>query len=324
MSAALQPDPTPPDPAAAGAGQPPTSPPTNPPSPPGPTETTLSPDDRFYSECLLSRSNPQEVTIGDRDVGIVLAGGTKSAPRVAGTYLADALLPHDAESGTLFAVRSGAMLVDLAPLTVQSLDRADVDVELCCAVQVTSPRDLIVEREPEAKLEIVVASAVRSVFGRYTAVQLNGAGPNPPDSATLIQAIRDLCTKDFQAGRGVAGLEIQRLDFNDGWAVNEEDVLEAEDPPSPAPSAASTPTSPPSDDAQLLDLLHRNPELLKEVVAACLSEATSLGMLPADARRFDAIQAVQARLSSGQRMSLRQMLRGALPDFKGGGGSGTP
>ncbi|MFN8498137.1 MAG: hypothetical protein U0641_09800 [Anaerolineae bacterium] len=324
MSAAPQPDDSaPPDNAGAsagGTGQPPSG---SSPPPPGATEPPGSDDDGFYREQPLSRSQSEGVIIGDRAVGIVLARGRKSAPYPAGKYRADALLPLDAETGTLFAVRTGTIMTDIMSMTVQSLDRADVDVELCCVVYVDDASDVIDEREPEAKLDLVVEAAARAVFGRFTSEQLNGVGPAPVNFETLIREIHTACVNDFKTGRGVAGLTIQRIDFGEGEWVVREDEGDAAPIATPPQGAPPTP-APPADDAQLLDLLDRNPALLKEVVAACLSEATSLGMLPADAGRFDAIQDAQAVLLRDQRLRLRLMVRGTLPAFKGGAGSGTP
>ncbi|MFN8484615.1 MAG: hypothetical protein U0768_16375 [Anaerolineae bacterium] len=318
MSTAPQPSVTPPDPPTppldpVDGGQPAATPAATPAVTLPPT--TISPNDRFYTEYPLSTASQDEFEIGDRDVGIVLTQGRKYGPFPPGVYTAPDLLPTGADAGTLCAVRSGGLIVDVLDLMVQSLNRVNIKLALSCEVQVVASEELADERDPHDKLKILVDSAARSVFGRYTSEQLRGSGANPPSSETLIKAIRDTCDTDFHDGRGVRGLRVLRIDFAGGWVMAEAE----REQPQPALQPA-----PPPDDEQLVERLLGKTELLKAVAAACLAEATRLGMLPADADRFDAILDAQAILPRDQGQRLRQAMRTVVPDFKGGTGSGTP
>ncbi|MFN8476154.1 MAG: SPFH domain-containing protein [Anaerolineae bacterium] len=316
MSAVPQPDgSTLPDPATPGAGQPPATPPPDA-APPAPSEKTVAATDRFYAAYPLSRANRQNLGIGERAAGIVVVNGRKSASFPPGSYAVDDLLPSGVPSGTLYVVRTGSMIVHLPVITVQSLDRWDIDVELVCAVQVISPAELIDERDPEEKLDLVLSSAARSAFGHYTIDELSDSGKTGVDMDALLQGIRDTCERDFQAGRGVAGLRIQRIDFDAPWEIVDEEALKAR----PAPAAEP---APPPDDAQLVDLLAKNPPLLNEVAAAFLSELTTLSVLPPDRRRFTAIQDAQGLLDTGQRRRLRELIHNALQGLGEGAGNGS-
>ncbi len=177
-------------------------------------------DDRFYDAYSFSRSDPRRAVIHDRAVGIVVAQGKKSDPYYPGDYPFESLLADGAQSGTLYIVRTGLMTLQLPPIIVQSLDRCDVDLNLHCCVQVTSPADLVDEPDPKGKLVLIVQTAARYTFGRYTSQQLGNPCTDCVDVETIGQRLNEICINDFQAERGVAGVILDRLDFDTPWQVS--------------------------------------------------------------------------------------------------------
>ncbi len=176
--------------------------------------------DELYEAFPLSRSNPIDAEIYDGAKGVVVRQGQKTVLD-PGTHFFDTLLPSGFHRGMLYIVPIRLRTLKLPPMTVQSLDRWDVDLDLYLCVEVISPEKLIDEPNPSDKLLSIVTTAARYTFGCYTANLLDNTDGQHVDIQTVGQRINDICSKELETERGVAGLKFHRVDFDVPWQLRQ-------------------------------------------------------------------------------------------------------